>query len=525
METLISRSRSNNSKRNLVFGLILRIVSIVLPFVSRTIIIRTLGVEYNGIGSLFSSILTVLSLFELGLGSAIVFGMYKPVAENDVAKVNAYLAFYKRCYLIIGVVVTSIGCILIPFLSFLIKGSYPTNVNIYYLYLLYLANSAISYFFFSYRSSVLSATQRNDIISKISIIVLLIKELSQIVVLLLFKDYLVYTLILPISTLLANYLQFRSAKKMYPSVHPDGNLEKAEIKTITEKIVGLLFQKIGSIVLSSVDTIVISAFLGLTVLGLFNNYHYIISCLIGIFSIIPSAIVPSIGNSIQTESKAKNYKLFKLFHFMYIWSIVFCCSCLLSLYQDFISLWIGDEYLLEFGIVICLTLYFYTYKNTEICYLFREAAGLWSEWKYVALIAAISNLIINIILVRYIGLYGILISTIICKLFIYLPFFAYPLFRVYFQSKKKFYKYIVNQILYMIVAAIICLITYLFCSIIKQRGILFFSFKILICLIVPNLLMVIAFCKTKVFKELIIFLKNNILPQKYFNRKKEKPDD
>ena len=505
------QSRTENSKRNLVFGLLGRIVSIVLPFFSRTIIIYTLGVEYNGLGSLFGSILTVLSLFELGIGSAIVYGMYKPVIENDIEKINAYLSFFKKCYLVIGSIVLSIGLIIMPFLKFLVKESYPSDINIYMLFFIYLFSSISSYFFFAYRASILSATQRTDVITKATTVAFIIKEISQIIVLLAFKSYLIYSLIIPATTILGNMIQYYTAKKMYPNIRPVGTLPVHEVKDVKERMVGLLFQKIGSIILSSVDTIVISAFLGLTVLGIFNNYHYIISCLISVFAIIPSAIIPSIGNSIHTESVEKNYENFRLFHFIYIWAITFCCACLLSLYQHFIIVWIGDEYLLEFGIVICLVVYFYTYKNTEICYLFREAAGQWNEWKYVSLIAAIVNLVTNILLVTRIGLYGILISTIICKLFIYLPFFSYPLFKSYFKSNEKYYQYVKYQIAYMAIAAVICFLTYSICTLLPPNGIPAFIGKIFLCIIVPNLLMVLAYHKTAEFKNLLQFMKRNIL--------------
>ncbi len=505
-----SLSRSNNVKRNLVFGLASKIVSLVLPFISRTIIIKYLGVEYTGLGSLFSSILTVLSLSELGIGSAIIFGMYKPVAQNDVEKLNAYMAFLRKCYVIIGGVVLSLGLIILPFLSYLIEGEYPDGINIYILYLIYLLNSVVGYLCLSYRDAIISANQRVDIISKITTIVAIIQELLQIVILLLFKDYLLFSLAMLLGTIACNLIKYLVSKKMYPQIKPCGKLAPSEIRTIKTQVSGLLFQKIGSIVLSSVDTIVISSYLGLVTLGLYNNYHYIISVLLGFFTIIPASVIPSIGNSIQTETVEKNYSDFKLFHFVYSWVIIFCSACLLTLYQPFIKLWLGSNYLFDFSFVIVMVLYFYSYKFTEIVYVYREATGLWAKWKYVSIIAAVFNLVSNIILVQFIGLYGIMISTILAKVLIYLPFFSYPLFKDYFNSKKMYYKYLLNQLLYFVIAVLVCVSTFFLCSLVPDEGIWLFIIKLTICILFSNLLMTIIFFRTQKFKAMLSFLKRNI---------------
>ena len=160
--------RTKNAVRNLVFGFINKMIIMLFPFVIRTIIIRELGAGYLGLGSLFTSILQVLNLAELGFSSAVVFCMYKPIAEKDSETICALLNLYKQIYRIIGIVILVIGLALTPFLPYLIKGTVPNGINIYILYYIYLFNTAITYFLFAYKSTLLVAHQRNDVVSNIS---------------------------------------------------------------------------------------------------------------------------------------------------------------------------------------------------------------------------------------------------------------------------------------------------------------------------------------------------------------------
>ena len=501
-----SKSRTINTTTSIAWGFVNKILSILLPFATRTVIIRFLGVEYAGLGSLFTSILSILSLTELGIGSALVFSMYKSVAEEDIDKINAYLNFYKKCYRIIGSIILIIGIILLPLLPLLVSKDLPSNINIYILYIIYLLNNTASYFLFSYRSSIFEATQRVDIKSNIASIILILKEITQLLLLILFKNYYFYVLCIPIFTISENLIISITASKLYPTIKAKGDLTKDDISPIKEKVFGLMFQKIGSIVLSSVDTIVISAFLGLKLLGIYNNYYYIINALFGFFAIIQHALVPSVGNSIITASKEKNYNDFKKFQFLYIWFSIFCSACLLSLYQPFMKIWVGEENMLEFGIVVLLAAYFFFFKLNDICYIYRGAAGLWTEWKFVNLIAAIANLAINITLVNFIGIYGIVASTIICLMFIYTPFFTYPLFIRYFNSKKLFYIYLRDCVIFFIVCFAVCSITYIACSLIQQDGIGWFFARGVISIVVSNaLLLIYSFC-TKTGRESIAFV-------------------
>ena len=260
METSIKMKieRSKNASRNIFFGVILNIYNIVLPFVMRTVMIYLLGVEYLGLNSLFTSILQVLNLAELGVGSAMTFSMYKPIAENDEDKICALMKLYKIYYRVIGGLVLTGGLIVLPFMPKLISGNIPADINIYALYMLNLLATVLTYWLFAYRNSILSAYQRNDLISKITLFTNTCKYIAQILVLYLFKNYYYYVIAILVTQILNNIITAIVSKKRYPQYSPKGNLRSEEKKKINARVRDLFTSKLGGTIVDSADTIVIS---------------------------------------------------------------------------------------------------------------------------------------------------------------------------------------------------------------------------------------------------------------------------
>ncbi len=505
-------SRTKNSIRNIISGVINKSINIIFPFVVRTIFIQKLGSEFLGLNSLFVSILQVLNLTELGFGSALVYSMYKPIAENDTDKINILLNYYKKCYRIIGIIILIVGLIICPFIGFFIKDTIPNN-NIYISFLIYLINTVLSYLFFSYKSSLFIANQRNDLINNINTIVCIIQNTIQLLVLMFFSNYYVYIIVLPIMTWLRNlYIHFFS-KKYYPQNIPMGNLDKIDKDEITKNVKGMIFQKIGYIILANVDSIVISAFLGLNILGVYNNYYYIITAILGIVNIIMDSLKASVGNSIIKESVDKNFRDFKMLNFIYTWIVTWCSICLMCLLHNFIILWLGEEFILDKMISISLAIYFFIYKWCDMTYVYQEAKGLWWENRYIPLLGGLLNLILNVILVNYIGLYGIIYSTIISLLLVNNIGFAYILFKYYFKEKKYMLEYIFNQFLYIVIFGGTAFVTYSICNILENT-IRMFIFKMVICITIPNILLFIFYCKNNCFRQTLSFVKNTVLKGK-----------
>ena len=495
--------RAKNASRNLIFGILNKIVCLLVPFILRTIIIYVLGVEYIGLGSLFTSILNILNMVELGISSAIVFNMYQAIADNDTKLICALMNLYKKVYRIIGAIVLVAGLAVMPFLRYLISGDVPPDINLYILYGIYLAQAVLTYFVFAYRNSLFTAHQRADITSNVSTLVFTLQYSMQAVFLLVFKNYYVYAVFLPITTLLNNIILAVISKKKYPLYKPEGTLDDEVKKEISKKVKALFLYKLGSVVLLSVDTIVISSFLGLTELGKYNNYYYVITALFGFLTVYYNSMTAGIGNSLNLESYEKNKKDFDRLFFMQGWLIGFCTVCLLCLYQPFIGIWVGENLMFPFGIVICFSIYFYIWKMMDIVNLYKDAAGLFKYDKYRPIVASIINLTINLILVRFIGIYGILLSTIISILLVILPWSTYVLFKHLFNKnmKRDLIEYFLKYLGFTVITLIASTVTYFICMMVPLVSVPGLLIKLLICLVVPNLIFLFFFSFYKDYKE------------------------
>ena len=431
--------KSKNASRNIIFGVLLKVYQILVPFLMRTIMMYAIGVQYLGLNSLFTSILQVLNLAELGVGSAMVFSMYKPIACNDETTICALMKLYRLYYRVIGGVILVVGLLLVPFLPRLIAEDVPANINIYYLYILNLLATVLTYWLFAYRNSILQAYQRQDLVSKVTLCTDTVKYLLQIMALVIFKNYYFYVVSVLITQILNNVATAIISRKAFPQYRPTGALPKQMIREINGKIRDLFTSKLGYTIVSSADTIVISAFLGLTILAKYQNYYFILSSIIGFVAIVYSSITAGVGNSMLTKSLEQNYKEFEVFTLLVSWVSGICISCFLALYQPFMMVWMGKDMLLDFSMVIMFCIYFWVYEIVMMISVYKDAGGIWHEDRYRPLISGIVNLILNVILVKFIGLYGVVLSTILSVLFISAPWIIKNVFKLIFKSSPKKY--------------------------------------------------------------------------------------
>lgn len=491
--------RAKNASRNIIFGIILKLYQTAFPFVIRTAMIYKMGMDYVGLNSLFTSVLQVLNLAELGVGSAMVYSMYKPIVDGDEENICALLNLYKKYYRMIGFIVLGLGILLLPFIPHLISSEsvIPKDINIYIIYLLNLFATVVSYWLFAYMSSLLMAHQRNDLISKVTIFTNSIQYILQLFVIIVVKDYYLYLFALVFTQILTNVLTAVISKKRYPKYLPKGELDKKSVKEINRRVKDLFTTKFGTIIITSADSIVISAFLGLVVLGIYNNYYYIITSVSGFLMIIFTSLTSGVGNSLVTESLDKNYRDFKMLSLLITWILTVCTSCFLCLFQPFMEMWVGKENLLDFRLVILFCIYFFVCQLSLLWAMFKDAAGLWHEDRFRTLIGAVANLVLNIILVQFIGLYGILLSTIISYVCISMPWLIYNLFHLLF--KRSFREYMMKIANYVFAAVLSCLLGYGLCGFVHGDGILPFAGKIIIAALIPNILFVLFFVKTEEF--------------------------
>ena len=502
--------RTKNTVRNIVFGWVYKILTIILPFFTRTAILYVLGTEYLGLGSLFSSLLSFLALAEAGFGTAMIYSMYKPISENNDSLICALLNLYRRYYRIIGTIILTIGLLLMPFLRYLIKGNVPADVNLYVLYAVYLANTVSSYFLFAYKGSVLTAYQRSDVDSKINVVVVLTQYAIQIVAILVFKSFYIYILCLPVATIATNILRYLAVKKMYPNLVPKGEVPEQQKKDITKKVKALIGTKLNTVVLNASDNIVMSAFLGLTVIAIYNNYYYIMSALTGFLGICYTSMTAGLGNSLATETKVKNYNDFLKFSFINAWLVGWCAICLVCMYQPFMFIWTGEDLMFPFYMVLLIAVYFYLYLMRKIPVIYKDAGGIWWEDRFRPYVCMVVNLVSNIITVQLIGVAGIVISTIL-SLLISIPWENYTIFKYIFHtSPKEYYKKMAVYIVLTIGAGLVTR----FACMSFDYSIMGLIIRTAICIVIPNAIWIVCFHKFPEYKEAVRLFKGLVKRRK-----------
>lgn len=425
-------NRTINAKRNGFWGMISRAIGLLLPFLSRTVIIKVLGAEYLGLNGLFSSILTVLNLTELGVGSAIVYSMYKPIATEDDELVCALLNLYRKIYKAIGVSIIIIGMILMPFIQYLVSGDIPSDVNLYILFGLYILNTAVSYLLFAYKKSLIHACQRDDVTSKLTIITDIVLNISQIIFLLVTHNYYWFIILQICAGLVSNFVNSYYADKLFPQYKCYGEISKELSADIKKRITGLMIIKVAAISRNALDSIIVSVFLGLQTVAMYNNYYYIINSVSSILLVLTNAIAAGVGNSVAIESKSKNLNDMRMINFLYMMITGLCSACLVSMYQPFMRIWVGEKLMFSEFIMLLFTLYFVLQKVGDVQAQYFDAAGLWWHGKMRGIIEALFNLVLNVLLGYYFGVIGIVSATILTIIFINFPLSTFYTFKYYF---------------------------------------------------------------------------------------------
>ncbi len=495
----MNNNRTLSSTRNIVFGITKNIVVTLLSFISRKLFIQYIGIEFLGINGLFSNILSLLSMADLGFGTAMSFSFYKPLADNDEKKLSALINFYKKIYNIIAVAIAVIGVALLPFLDKLInlETAIP-NIEIYYL--IFLSNTVISYLFV-YKSSILTADQKHFIVDLWAIITNIIKLILQCIFTVIFKNYILFIILNVVFTLINNLIISYQANKHYPYIKKYEPLEKNAQKDIFSNIKSVFIYKLSSSLLNSVDSIVISVFISTVAVGLYSNYVIITSSLSTFINIIFTSLTPSVGNLVVKESYEPRYKVFSLAQSISFWISGFVTISTFILISDFIVLWLGESYTM--GTLMAFAVAFNLYFSTTMqpIWMFRAATGLYRKTKYIMLIAAILNLILSVIFAKIWGTAGVILATVVARLSTYFWYEPNILFKEFFNKKVKSYyiAYILNIVLILVLGL---LISYLV-SYIKIGGILGWIIKALICGIIINAVYIVINIKNGVLKNIL----------------------
>ncbi len=476
---MINSSRTQNTIRNIKMGFLARAVSMLFPFVTRSILIDKLGADYAGLSSLFSSLLQILNVSELGVSSAIIFMLYKPVADNDTDEINRWLKVYRTIYLVVGTVILLAGGIICPFVQFLIKGSYPNDINIHALFLIYLIDTVIGYLTFGYKRVILTVYQKIYVINLIELSISFLKNAVQIAVLILFHNFYLFTIVLPIMTFLSSVTINLITNRLFPEMKSKKGFSFIGLSKLSQQLKGVAIGRISIVTKNTLGNVIVSATLGLVSSGIYANYFYIFTALSGVFSIILQGMSASVGNSLVSETKEKNQEDHLKFDFYYELLVAGGTIGLFCLYQPFMKLWVGNELMLPDFTCTLFCIYFYVNQLAQIRSVYSEAAGLWWYFRYFAIAELITNVLLMVILGYVFGVNGILIANIITTFltsFIGITMVAY---RKMFQCSAK--RYYLQNTIYGIVTFIGCILIYLLSKGISDEKLVGFMLKCGFC--------------------------------------------
>ena len=427
-------SRVSNVLRNLVLGGAARILSLLFPFITRTVFVRLLGEEYLGVGGLFSSILTLLNLSELGLSSAVVYTMYKPLSEKNDQEVSSLLNFYKGIYTKIMLFILGVGLAILPFLGQIVNTDLPlSELRIYYI--LYLANSAASYLYV-WKSSLIQADQKQYIVTAASTLFTMITQVVQILILLLRRDYTLYLAAALVCTLLHNFYISWRADKMYPhiaAIRPE-TLPAEKQKSIFGDVKAMFAYKLGGVFLNSTDNFYINSLINVKMVGRYNNYIALSTSLTAITSYVYQSIIHSVGDFNVEHSEEEKKGLFDEIMLLYCFVAVILFAGFYCTSSPIVKIWLGEERVLDQLTVLAIGINIFLPQILYPIWMFRRTTGVFRQTRNILIYAGVVNLILSYILGKRMGLSGIILATSVSRLLTSFWFEPVVLYKVIFPS-------------------------------------------------------------------------------------------
>jgi len=489
-----TNSRLTNSIKNISFGLIAQIIQMVLGFVSRTIFIKYLAVEYLGVNGLFSNILSLLSLTELGITSAILYSLYKPLAEKDEKKLAALINFCSKIYRNIALIIGGLGLILVPFLHQIVDNP-PTQLknDLVLIYLLFLFNTVSSYFW-QYKASLLHADQKSYEVSKNNIFVFILQNTLQILSLVLFQNFIFYLIIQSVMQLSGNIMISRKVSVLYPFLNQyKSEVIDAETKAkIYSNVKSVGIWKISGLLVNSTHNIILNYFSGLVMVGLLSNYNLLIGLASGVIMQVFANIRGSIAHINVTESHEKKIATFNTVNFANFWIYGWVSVGIVFLLNDFIQIWIGSKYVLSIWAVVALALNFYMVGMQNAVWTFKSTFGIFKEGRYVVFFTALINLILAFWLGSIFGLEGILFATAIARLVTNSWYDPYLVYKIALQINP--IEYLKKYAFYIAIIAVALAILFGLNAFLPKTNFLIFVVKVLLSLIIPNIV-IYLFCR------------------------------
>ena len=499
-------NRTKAATKNMAWGIISKIISLVLSFGSRTLFIYFLGKEYLGINSLYTEVLSMLSLAELGFGSAFTFAMYKPIASNDEEKIRKLISLFKKVYNTIAVVVAVMGLSLLPFLQHIVKGADSLALSDLRLYfVIFLANTVINYFV-QYKTVYVNARMQSYVVTNIEMVTNFVIIVSQCVAILIFKNYLVYLLVHTSLLIASRFLISFYLNKKFPILTEAASapLPEEDKKAIYKNVRGLVLHKFAGVAINSTDNLIISTMSGLGVIGvgLVSNYNTLINSVTAFINIVLSALTPGFGNLVASSSQKHYKEVFDEVNFYDFWIYGFCSIAFLVLIPPFITLWLGDDFLIDSAPFFLIILNVYIRGQSGVYTNARDAKGNFNLDKWVSVVEAIINLIVSIVCAKAWGLVGVYVGTIISTLFYAI---AKPIKTYRFLYGESVRGYFADFLKYLVITVAAGVATYFVSTKIFALGVSIPTFLLacVVVVLIPNGAFYIIFRRTKHMEQMI----------------------
>lgn len=497
--------RTKNSVFNIMANVSSILIQTVLVFLVRIVFTKTLDAEFLGIQGLFTNIISMLSLADLGIGTAICYSLYKPLADNDMVSVSKIVTLLKKVYHIISISIVVIGLVMLPFINNFVTGY--SHGNLYLIFIIYILSLAFEYLLL-YPEILITANQKKYEIAFLQILYLLFTSIGQIFILIYTHNFLLYILIDFIIKLIKCISSNIIVKKKYPNVsfNYHEKISKNNKKNITTNVKSLFIIKIGDYLVNGTDNLIISKVINISTTGLYGNYLSVVSVLKNIINTIMIAITSSFGNLIVKESKETQENVFNIMNF---WSSIISIYFFLGIYfmiDPFIIICFGKNYLLSYKELLIISINMFLVTKLLPVDSVKSAAGIFKEDRYVPIIQAILNLMISIILAIKLGLIGVLLGTTISYLLTVSWEKPYIIYKKVFN--KNVLKYYVNYLINIIYIIIFCIIfTYLFKHINLSNTIIDFIVKGLVLTVIYGLSVILIYHRKKEFKFIFSLIK------------------
>lgn len=419
----MDRSRSI---KNVTVSIVFRLFLFVGSFLVRRFLIKFIGNDINGIDSLYTSIIGVLAVAELGIGDAITFCMYRPIVEGRTDRVGALYGLFRRTYRIVGIFIAVAGCAVMPFLPQLAKGYSAANINLYATFSLMLVSVVLSYMF-SADSALMNAYRDNYITTAISSGGQLFQQFMQIVVLIWTRSFEYYLVCRIISVSTQWAITKSVTRKHYVSVLSACNtkIDKDTKKEVLQKIKATFMHQIGNVLVNTIDSIIISAFIGVTILGKYTNYTTIVSAMISVLCLFFQPLSSSIGHLfVQNKDLCERY-----YHFFYTFNYILGCIFFLGYYSiidDLIYFLFGNGLELSRSISLVITVNYFIQYMRQSTIVFRNATGTFYYDRWKPLLEGVSNLFLSILFVKIFqsiagddfAVVGVIVATILTNILI-----------------------------------------------------------------------------------------------------------